>query len=114
MMDRPDQRDVCRRILGTAEQLLRLRGWTRGRYVDDHGRMCLLGSLQVATAEEGFNPGRCPELVDVITTLHTAISDPHSSRAGSLIKWNDAPIRTEDEVCELLRQTRGRYAEVST
>lgn len=51
----PRKRKRHQRLLLAAADLIESRGWVQGTLVDYHGRMCMLGALQVAADEGGVS-----------------------------------------------------------
>lgn len=85
-------------VLRKAGDLLRERGWIQGSY-SDAGRFCAVGA---ADSVAGDALGRRDPEANLL--LQTVADDfPYPERypgdiAGSMLRWNDRPRRTLDEV----------------
>lgn len=94
----PDYTHVYRR----AAKLLVERGWCHQGGMTRTGAMCLLIAITTA-ADEACNDGQNPRAPVLHAARHVAPAGRNGS-AYSLIAYNDAPERTEDQVLDLLDQ----------
>lgn len=102
LTDTPEVTEVERRarILEAAALEIEVRGWAQGVSCDDHGRVCLMGAIDVCRTME----------MDWFGVA--SVWDPDWRRAfphhhdGALMPWalwNDQRERTASEVTHLLR-----------
>jgi hypothetical protein len=105
--------------LERASGVIRERGWWRGKYLGDHGEVCVLGALQVVYyGHAGSDVDNPPD--DVTDFLEQrAFDDPESAGAyeqmavldPDIAEWNDHPDRTVEEVISLLERSAARARE---
>lgn len=78
-------------------------GWCQGElYHGNHEQHCTIGAIRMAL---GWHyPSKNPLYNKSIRRLVAALPEQHrrSSLVYSVMKWNDAPLRTKEEVLELL------------
>src|SRR5437899_4614930 len=97
-------------ILIGAAQIIRNRGWCRGMLLDEHGAVCLLSAIYVASTGK---PAACfygEEDHDALTAAAwEVVEDLINARYGShgegrftIPGWNDLPERTVDDVLQVL------------
>lgn len=94
-----------------ARRLINRDGWTQGDFGSrDHG-WCLVGACQRAAEQplDSMRPGQ--QLAGLYSLLMDEL-DTHRilgyvPDSGMLIRWNDAPTRTQDEVLSLLSKIAG-------
>lgn len=103
-------------ILTRAAAIIGERGHTQGTYIDQHGRVCAIGAIRVATAEAAGVTGATLQvaaagqlnLADWDTAAsaagHDAVDAAQRTAAESILVWNDRPGRTTHEVQALLRR----------
>lgn len=83
--------------LRAAADVLERDGWRQGELVDSYGCRCVLGAMDAAA------PLRRE---DAVEQMWNALADVVGTRA--IVKWNDAPGRTADEVIAALRTAADR------
>lgn len=79
----------AKQILTQAAELIRRHGWVQRKFGSDGGGFCLIGALIHAS------PSRYED-------AYARVSQELGER--SLISWNDAEGRTQEEVLELLER----------
>lgn len=78
---------------------LRERGWVRCELMDDFGRVCLLGALQVAATTVD-----CTQHNQVVLEAYRVLLEKHGyDKFDSVEDWNDNHAKDVDEVIELLK-----------
>jgi hypothetical protein len=78
-------------MLTAAADLIEQRGWCQRKFQDDDGRLCVEGAIYHGLA---VLDRVC---FDAVRILRRHIGD------DSLIRWNDQPGRTQDQVVAALR-----------
>ena len=81
-------------MLTAAADLLEEKGWIRGTGVDDQGRHCLVAALSDAADSFPGGDAYWPALEAVQQRVP----------GGWVVRWNDAPGRTAEQVIALLRR----------
>lgn len=71
-------------------QLLREKGWCQGVGTDAQGQMCIMGCLLKASGHDAI------QAVKLANKLRSSLDHL------SLVRWNDAPGRTKEEVIAAL------------
>jgi hypothetical protein len=75
-----------------ARQYLVERGWCKGAFGDDGSPRCMVGAILSATGARGcFDP----LILGAMRALKSVTGSP-----GTVVGWNDAPDRTEQEVLD--------------
>jgi hypothetical protein len=78
---------------------LRERGWVRGELMDDFGRVCLLGALQVAQTTVN-----CTQQNEVVLEAYRILLERYGyDKFDSVEDWNDNYADSVDDVIELLK-----------
>lgn len=93
-----------------ARDVIRERGWARGRFVTPDGRVCLMGALGTALGieMEGDEAGEgLVEASSYSTLLDTCFAE-HSAPVPDV---NDFRLSDEDEACDVLELAAKRAAE---
>lgn len=83
--------------LRAAAEVLRRDGWTQGDLVDKDGCRCVLGAIDRA-AWERLDERSVDD--DLVQEMWTAVAKIIGTNA--IVKWNDDPGRTADEVIAAL------------
>lgn len=115
-------------ILLKAADLLEQRGHTKWTRLDDVGRMCFLGAVEIAQGHEhGYALGghdgeithEASRVVAQALGLKLRMDDPrkldgeHDYR-GAVVDWNNATERTGQEVIDAMRLTASKLLEKET
>lgn len=92
-------------ILCRTKDALRKRGWFKGNLVEPNtageGAVCLIGAMNVAMRG---NPFDCNQ--SVLNTESIALDAIRKvTGIDSIVEWNDAPVRTIDQVYQTIDQT---------
>lgn len=83
-------------VLKKAKALIEERGWCRREYKDTRGCYCSLGACYVAS---GYEVEGASVLHDGdVTAYATAEKALERAIDSAVIRWNDSPGRTKDEV----------------
>jgi hypothetical protein len=78
----PDSKDPAVRLMETALKVLAERGWTKFRFKNERGNVCLLGALRVADGRSARWPGcRSPAYRQAVARLNRLARDRGYSRA---------------------------------
>ena len=94
-------------VLTEARKLI-AQGWTQGGYnrvVNGVECWCISGAIRQAAQYD--NPMEL-EFVDLIRALRA--DDFYISSSSKLIKWNDAPDRTQEDVLDLIDRAIAKEA----
>lgn len=93
-------------LLDDAADLIEVNGWTRGRMEDDEGRYCARGALTTASRRRSGEWRGLATYQTAIDGLRDIILEQGQTLAfdGSIVLWNDAGARTEQEVLDTLRK----------
>lgn len=86
-----------KQILERAAALIEQRGWCQLHFEDKDGRLCLDQALRLASQDVEH------EWRHEVRTQARALLYPLIS-GSSVVLWNDAPRRTQDEVVAKLRE----------
>ena len=86
--------DEASKVLLRAAELIEKHGWCQNAAGDMEGSVCLWGAIQAA---QGIEPG------SIIFLDNEAWDRIFSALRYCPIRWNDAPGRTQAEVCAKLR-----------
>lgn len=92
-----DNRYILARALLDAAELLASEGWTQGRYEDERGRRCVMGAIRCTAGRTEHLPVKWALL---------AYLREQEPGLVTVEEWNDAPHRTEAEVCAALLHAR--------
>jgi hypothetical protein len=102
---------TVRTILIGASQIIRTRGWCRGKLLDERGAVCLLGAIfEAGTGRSAamFYGGheQCDEVTNAAWEI---VEDLINARFGEIGEsrlavpgWNDQPSRTVEDVLKIL------------
>lgn len=85
---------VAGRVLTSAAQLIRERGWIQGTFDDATGALCLWGAVRTASHDLGGDDAEDAAMGVLLGRI--------DYRTYSVHQWNDASGRTVDEVLRLL------------
>lgn len=86
--------DICR----DAAQLISERGHTKGRNIDDQGRLCWQGALGIAGMRNVFH------CLTITNATNAILIRDHGWNYGP-VGWNDRSDTTGEDVILLLKQT---------
>lgn len=90
------------KILKAAGDLIRVRGWTKGTYVNESGALCTLGAIRTAARGVGwFGKPHTDEELRAMGELLRRISAEFGPDHLSIPRWNDG-ARDVNEVLKLL------------
>ena len=113
----PPSNPVAERLYEVAA-FIEEHGWTQGSWYDSHtGKVCLEGALEMVSGKAPSTvPGQRGILIGMLDDLylpaHKALTDcveaDTSHPNGSIVGFNDANGRTEDEVLRAVRECADR------
>lgn len=110
-------------VLRTAANLLEKQGWCQGQLISDSGELCLVGALHVAACPD--IPEEQPrqrylhgDLANAIwgnrnvedrcyaaaRRVEAIVGQVDGSEYGTIVAWNNAKGRTQEEVIRVLRE----------
>lgn len=97
-------------ILIGAAQIIRTRGWCRGTLIDEHGAVCLLSAIFVASTGkhaaafygEHDHDKLTTDAWGVVEGLINARYGSYGEGRMTIPGWNDQPSRTIEDVLEIL------------
>lgn len=98
----PDPEQVAA-ALEAAADYIETHGWTQGASIDGLGRVCASGAIN--------RGGECKAVVHNALREYLIESDAIGYYTGSIMTWNDAPGRTQQDVTDGLRKAAIRYRE---
>lgn len=90
----------AKQVLLDAAQYIEAHGWCQGAMKSGH-RVCLFGAIREVN--------RCTYIeveFEIVNMLRKAIGDDRdglNDGSGTVASWNDAPLRTKQEVIDILR-----------
>ena len=102
---------LCQRFLRAAADILRKRGWVRGKRITSSGQMCMLGAMDHCGitltwddryAIEKHVASLLPALEGLMDTYNGNIVSPTSKPAHKIAAWNNMIAADGEEVAAKL------------
>lgn len=94
----PSEQEAVREVLKRAAEGINTHGWVQGRGYED-GKRCITNAIGTSAME-------VDEMLwmDLASAAAKAVMDDLKLGTGTLMQWNDAGGRTQDDVVETLKR----------